>query len=131
MQNNRLVGYEYEQIAKTYLENKGYQILKQNYRTKVGEIDLIALDKDVLVFVEVKYRSDLKKGHPLEAVGKKKQQIICKCASYYMMVEGCIDRDARFDVIGIIGNAGKVADQRHIEDLPIEVLHVKNAFEYC
>lgn len=101
--NNRETGSKYERLAGEYLEQKGYEILEYNYRCKTGEIDIIAKDGAYLVFCEVKYRSDDRKGHPSEAVDLSKQRIISKCALYYMTVNGIEDVPCRFDVVSIEG----------------------------
>ena len=115
MQNNRAVGSTYERIAGNYLEERGYTILKYNYHCRMGEIDIIAKNRSEIIFVEVKYRKNLKMGNPLEAVNYKKQQAISKCASYYLLGKGLHNSSVRFDVIGIIGD---------------EIQQIENAFEY-
>ncbi len=91
----------YERAVGYYLEQQGYQILEYNYRCKIGEIDLIARDGEYLVFVEVKYRRDQGKGDPLEAVDRKKQRKICRCAGYYLLEHHLGKIPCRFDVAGI------------------------------
>lgn len=114
--SNRELGSRYESIAASYLEEYGYQIIERNYRSKRGEIDLIALDGRTLVFIEVKYRSELKKGSPLEAVDWKKQRQICRTAQVYMMERQVSqERACRFDVVGILGE---------------EITLMQNAFEF-
>lgn len=81
--NQRSVGARYEQVAGKYLEQQGYQILQYNYHCRQGEIDIIARDGEYLVFCEVKYRTDRRKGMPSEAVHIRKQQVISRCALYY------------------------------------------------
>lgn len=120
MQNNRTIGSEYEQVAGKYLEQQGYHILCYNYRCPLGEIDIIAMDSDILVFVEVKYRKNLTKGSPLEAVNSKKQKVISKCANYYITGKRLYGNACRFDVIGIVGK-----DTEHME-----ISHIEQAFEY-
>lgn len=88
-----------------------------NYRCYFGEIDIIAKDRDVLVFCEVKYRSTLKYGEGLEAVGYKKQRRISMCALYYITEKYIEQCPVRFDVISILGNG--------------EVRIIKNAFDFC
>jgi TIGR00252 family protein len=108
--NKRLVGKSYERIAGAFLEKQGYQILQYNFYCKIGEIDIIAKHEQTLVFCEVKYRKNLQKGHPFEAITKRKQQIISRCAMYYltkMQTELQVKLqvktpDIRFDVIGIV-----------------------------
>lgn len=99
--NNRETGSRYEKMAGKYLEQNGYEIIEYNYRCKTGEIDIIARDGDYLVFCEVKYRSDARKGHPSEAVNLAKQRTISKSALYYITVNGLEDMPCRFDVVGI------------------------------
>jgi len=114
--NKRTVGTKFEQIAAEFLQKNGYEILEFNFRSRQGEIDLIAREEEYLVFVEVKYRSNLKSGMPQEAVDLKKQRIISKVATYYCMKNNCFDTvPTRFDVVAIL------------ED---EIKLLKNAFEY-
>lgn len=104
MKNRRATGIDYEQKAAKYLKDLGYQIIEQNFRCKIGEIDLIAREGDYLVFVEVKYRTDGKMGQPQEAVDFRKQQKICKVASYYCMKKRISGMQAcRFDVAACMG----------------------------
>lgn len=103
--NNRETGSCYENIAAAFLEDQGYVILERNYRDRIGEIDLIAKDGEDLVFVEVKYRKDCKKGYPEEAVGYRKQQHIRHTAQYYLYRRhGGRDIPCRFDVVSILGD---------------------------
>lgn len=100
--NRRKVGAEYEKAAGKFLESQGFQILEYNYRCKKGEIDIIAKEGGYLVFCEVKYRKNAKKGYPAEAVGLRKQRILTQCAQYYLMAKGRADLPCRFDVISIM-----------------------------
>ena len=99
--NNRETGSYYERMAGVYLTEKGYEILEYNYRCKLGEIDIIARDGDYLVFCEVKYRADDRKGTPAEAVDYAKQRVISKSALYYKTVNGIDEIPCRFDVVSI------------------------------
>ena len=100
----REIGSRYEYIAASYLEKNGVQVIEQNYQRKTGEIDLIAKDGEYLVFIEVKYRSDEKKGEPLSAVDYRKQKRICKTAQWYLTEKKIgTQTPCRFDVIGILG----------------------------
>lgn len=111
-QNNRLVGKRYEQIAAAWLTQQGFTVLAQNYREKPGEIDIIAREKDYLVFLEVKYRATDRYGTPPEAVNRKKQQTIRTVAALFLKKNHYAqDTKVRFDVIGIQGNRLK-----HIKD---------------
>lgn len=103
-ENKRDTGRRYEQAAARYLEQQGLRILERNYRCRQGEIDLIAQDGRVLVFVEVKYRKTAAKGEPAEAVTPLKQQRIRSVASYYLYSRRHgEDAPCRFDIIGILG----------------------------
>ena len=102
--NTRNTGTSYERKAAEYLEQQGLVILKHNYRCRQGEIDLIARDKEYLVFVEVKYRSQNRAGYSLDAVKPAKQKKISKGARYFLAAEyHCTEIPCRFDVIGIDG----------------------------
>ena len=101
---SRRRGTYYENLAAEYLMQKGFQILHRNFCSRVGEIDLVARQKDYLVFVEVKYRSNLKNGYPEEAVTDKKQQKIRHGARYYLYRHDYSeDTPCRFDVVSILG----------------------------
>ncbi|TCT16986.1 putative endonuclease [Natranaerovirga pectinivora] len=103
MKNNRKIGKEYEDKARRFLESLNYKILETNFRCKIGEIDIIGQDNDYLVFVEVKYRKNDKKGDPSEAVNYYKQRTINKVANYYLMKKGYGYHTAsRFDVVVIL-----------------------------
>ena len=103
MENKRSVGANYEKIAGEYLEKQGYEIIEYNFYSHAGEVDIIAKHEGYLVFVEVKYRENDKKGHPLEAVSLQKQRTISKCALYYLKKNNLYGVPVRFDVVGILG----------------------------
>jgi len=111
-------GKKSESIATGHLKKHGYKILEQNYRTKLGEIDIIAKDKDTLVFVEVKARSSNRFGNPKWAVTPRKQKKISMVALLYMKSAKQSNVKARFDVVAISSAKDKPS---------IEI--VKNAFE--
>lgn len=103
--NQRKVGSQKEELAKAYLERLGFRVMEQNFRIRQGEIDLIGYDQEVLVFVEVKFRSDKKAGMPEEAVTARKQRQICKTALFYLQRKGLgTDIPCRYDVVAIDGN---------------------------
>ena len=86
MEYKQIIGAKGEEKACKYLKMKGYQIMEKNYRCKLGEIDIIAKDKNKeIVFIEVKTRSNLKYGNPAEAVNSGKQIHIKKVASYFLL----------------------------------------------
>ena len=101
--NRRHVGAAYEEIAAAYLTAQGYVVRERNFRARSGEIDIIAQEENVLCFIEVKYRADLKDGGPLAAVDHKKQRTISRTALYYLLKNGYpTDTPCRFDVVGIL-----------------------------
>lgn len=102
--NKRRIGTSHEELAASFLEKKGVRVLERNFRSRQGEIDLICRDGEYLVFVEVKYRRDAKKGSPEEAIGLAKQRKICKVAAFYRVLHQLSDDTAvRYDVIAIEG----------------------------
>lgn len=107
-ENKRKTGAYYEKMAGEYLQQKGYEILEYNYRCRAGEIDIVARDGEYLVFCEVKYRKDNKKGTPLEAVTQRKQRTISRCAMFYIMEKGLDGQACRFDVAGITGSREQI-----------------------
>ena len=111
-------GESSENLAAWYLKENGYKILEQNYRNRLGEIDIIARDKKTIVFVEVKSRRSIRYGSPKWAVTPKKQRKISMVALYYLKTTNQIDAKARFDVVSITANR---------DEPQIEI--VKNAFE--
>jgi putative endonuclease len=101
---NKVSGDHAEKIAIKYLINKSYKIIEKNYKNKIGEIDIIAKDKDILVFVEVKFRSNDYFGLPREAVNTNKQFKIRNVATQYITSNKLFDKTCRFDVLEILGN---------------------------
>lgn len=108
-----------EDLAVRFLKKQGYRILQQNFRCRFGEIDIIAKDRDVLVFIEVKSRRTDAFGHPKTAVTRAKQEKISKTALHYLQLHPETDCRARFDVVTVnAASAGK-------PDVEI----IKNAFD--
>jgi putative endonuclease len=91
-----------EHEAAEELARRGYVIVARNYHCRGGEADLVAEDGDVLVFVEVKTRSQLRHGLPREAVGWTKQQRLGRAAEHYCAAQGIEDRPIRFDIVEVI-----------------------------
>lgn len=100
-------GADGERAAAAFLERQGYRILARNYRTRLGEIDLVAEDGQVLVFVEVKQRADDRFGGPGEAVTVTKQARIARLARQYLAGRRLPERPCRFDVVMIWGQDPK------------------------
>lgn len=115
----RLFGQHGEQRAAQFLQSLGYTIVDRNYRYPRGEIDLVAQDKETIVFVEVRTHRSQEFGNPLASVNKRKQRQIAMTALHYLSRFHLHDRAARFDVIGIMGE-GDTA----------QLTHIKEAFEF-
>lgn len=118
--NKKTVGSVGEKIAAQYLSKKGYKILEKNFKCKIGEIDLIALYKNQIVFVEVKTRTSVNFGLPSEAVDFHKQQKIVKIAQVYIASSNFKQYQPRFDVIEVYLNPEKLTLEK--------VNHILNAF---
>jgi len=111
------LGKDGENIAADFLEKNGLSIIRKNYRTVFGEIDIIAKDREVIVFVEVKTRADDSFAHPFEAVNQKKREKIRKAALCFMKGQKR-EFPARFDVLSITSYRGET-----------RIEHIKDAFE--
>lgn len=111
--DNRRRGTYYEQRACQFLGEMGYGIVETNFLCKSGEIDIIAVDGDVWVFVEVKFKKSARYGQPYEMVHYAKQQKIGKAAMFYRKKSNISDQSFRFDIISILGD---------------DIEHYKNAF---
>ena len=94
-------GKEGEKIAAAYLEKNDYRIIEINFRCPIGEIDIVAKEKNDLVFVEVKTRKSIALGYPEQAVGLRKQKKMSQLALWYMQKRKIVDTNARFDVVAI------------------------------
>jgi len=112
--NRRTTGTLGESAASEALTRAGMKILARNFRRSTGEIDIIALDKRIYVFVEVKARRSLKYGRPSEAVDRVKQQHIVRTAQLWLSENGLDDVPVRFDVV---------------EVLPDRIVHLRDAFD--
>lgn len=110
--NNKQIGRKGEEIAANYLAENDYYILEKNFRCKIGEIDIIAFDKEEkkIVSIEVKTRRSIKYGLPREAVDKKKQKHIISATKYYLLINKLMNYKIRFDVIEVylIGDIYKI-----------------------
>ena len=105
-----------EDLAERYLKKVGFLILERNYRCRIGELDLIALDGNSIVFVEVKTRQNQSFGLPCEAVNQEKIRHIRRTAAYYLMNHPFEDLDQRIDVIELL----RIKDKtyfRHVMDI--------------
>ncbi len=119
--NNREKGSWYEDLACDYLKDNNVRILKRNYRTRSGEIDIIAKDGDYYCFIEVKYRRDNRYGGPEMAVDFAKQKQISRVSRHFLYtILKSEEVPIRYDVIAVNGQKGAVS-----------IRWLKNAFDYC
>ncbi|HYE80550.1 MAG TPA: YraN family protein [Clostridia bacterium] len=102
MGKNKVFGAFGEEIASAYLTERGYRLLDRNFSCKAGEIDIIAVHGDSIIFIEVKTRSSEKYGQPSEAVSTVKQRRMVRTALYYLQKKRLLDYMCRFDVIEIM-----------------------------
>lgn len=107
-----------EIAAAKYLTNKGYIIIEENFRCRMGEIDIIATHDDILVFIEVKTRRSLSYGLPGESITETKLHHIKKTINYYILINNLHYRDLRIDVIEILIK-NKKAYIHHIENVQL------------
>ncbi len=114
------LGRQGEAAAARYLKRLGYKIVARSRRSRLGEMDIVAVDGRTVVFVEVKTRRSHSAGHPAEAVDDKKQARLTRIALAFLKGHGLLEHSARFDVVAITWPAG--TRRPTIE-------HYKNAFE--
>lgn len=107
-------GVRGECLAEEYLVRQGMEIAERRYRARDGEIDLVMLDGDTVVFTEVKYRPSARKGDGLMAVTPAKQRRIIHAALAFLVEREWMERSVRFDVVEITASG---------------VLHIRNAFD--
>jgi putative endonuclease len=109
-----------EDLAVAELEQRGYAIVARRWRSRAGEIDIIARDGETLVFVEVKAREDHEFGDAAESVTMRKRRTMVRLARAYVAEQRWIDRPCRFDVVTIHLDAGR----------PVVTVYA-NAFDEC
>jgi len=114
----KALGIEGEDLAVKFLKKIGYRIVAKNYKTQIGEIDIIARDGDTTVFIEVKTRTNDSFGYPFEAVHRVKRQKLKNLALLYLKKQGK-ELPVRFDVLSILCT----------ENGKREIEHIKDAFE--
>ncbi|CAH0119792.1 MULTISPECIES: YraN family protein [unclassified Paenibacillus] len=118
--NKKELGLAAERLAEQYLTEKGYRIVRRNWRCRSGEIDLIVLDGNALVFVEVRSRSGVTRfGTAAESVTERKQRQVRATAEVYLYRERQTERTVRFDVVTVLFQPGGSVK---------EIVHWPNAF---
>lgn len=116
--NNKTTGKYGEDIAAKFLQKSGYKILERNFRySRLCEIDIIAKEKDTIVFVEVKTRTTTAFGHPFEAITKSKLLNVFKAGLFYLQNTQEQHKNYRIDIISVIGN---------LNDNTPKIEHLKN-----
>ena len=110
-----ILGKVGEDFSAKYLEKQGYKIIDRNYKIRTAEIDIIAEKDNTIIFVEVKTRSNIRHGFPVEAVNLRKQKRIIQAASVFLQDEKYFDFNCRFDVIEVY-SVGDELNLRHIEN---------------
>ena len=104
--NSAKIGRDIEQKASGWLKAQGLQLLQKNYCCRLGEIDLVMLDGQQLVFVEVRYRRHIGYGGATASVDRRKQRKLCRAAAYFLACNPTLaQRRCRFDVIAAQGKA--------------------------
>lgn len=117
---NRFFGDRGEREAARYLRRRGCKILARKFRTRFGELDLVAKDHETIVFVEVKTRSSHQTGHPAEAVTPAKQRRLTQLATAFLKRYDLFEHRARFDVVSIVWSS---------DSQTATIEHIPNAFE--
>ena len=118
MNNNKRIGNIGERLAKVYLLINGYQILKCNYRIKIGEIDIIAKKNNIIHFVEVKTRTN-KRIEARESIGKLKCSHIWRVAKYYIYINKIYNIGCQIDAIEV-----------YLQKNSIEIDHIEQIIDY-
>lgn len=116
---NKAIGKYGESIARDFLINNGYKILNMNYRNRYGEIDIISIKNDIIIFCEVKSRYTNSFENPIEAVTYYKQKQIIKLSEMYLLYEKYNNYNVRYDVIEV--NFNKLNNN-------FKVNHIKDSF---
>lgn len=111
------LGRRGEELAREYLEDAGYAILTTNYRSPLGELDLVVKKDDTVIFVEVRTRSTPSFGTPLESIDRRKQEKLIRLALQFCAHHCLYSKNLRFDVIGIYMDVQRP-----------KIEHIENAF---
>jgi putative endonuclease len=115
--STKTLGERGEKLAATWLQHRGFRIVESNYRSRLGEIDLVCRDGRELVFVEVKTKSSAAFSDPVQSVTNTKQHKVRRLAEEYMISRRLEDSEVRFDVLGVT-----------VDSEPPAFEHIKGAF---
>jgi putative endonuclease len=116
-ERKRLLGQRGEAIAARHLTGLGMEVIDRNWRCDAGEIDLVLRDGRVLVVCEVKTRTSIAFGTPLEAIDQRKLDRLRRLAARWLRAHDCHPDDVRIDMVGVLAPPG----------LPVEIEHVEGA----
>lgn len=116
----RDIGKRGETLAQEHLRQQGYHILQTNFRCKLGEIDIIARDNHIVVFVEVRTKTSTALGPAYNSVTPSKRKQVKRVALYYISTYNLVNTQFRFDVIGI--HLNPASDEYHLD-------HIQSAFQ--
>ncbi len=113
------VGQKGEQAARDYLEQKGYSIIETNYRCRLGEIDIIACDGDMVVIVEVRAKTGLAFGRPEESINQEKARKLHRLALQYIQSNYHREISSRIDLVAVMidRGSGVVKEIKHIKNI--------------
>lgn len=117
---NRIIGALGEEKAGRFLKRNGYRILAKNFRTRLGEIDVVASHKDFIVFIEIKTRVTSSLGPPYLSVTRAKKRHVVLCALAYLKRHNLIDSNWRIDIVSV-----KLDKEYNVENIEI----IENAVE--
>ncbi len=115
------LGQRGEVLAAEYFEQRGYRVLTRNWRTPEGELDLVVAGEGICIFVEVRSRTSIEQGHPVETIDGRKRARLLRAARTYIDQEHPSAAVFRFDVVAVVFSSD--------DDEPREVLHVEDAFQ--
>lgn len=107
-----------EDLAADYLQHKGYTIIERDWKSGRRDLDIVAKNGNVIVFVEVKTRRNSLYGQPEEAVDYRKLQSLQQAINHYIKFRH-ISQEVRFDIISIVGTIGAEPDIQHIQDVAL------------
>ena len=114
-ERKRLLGQRGEAIAARHLTGLGMEVIDRNWRCDAGEIDLVLRDGSVLVVCEVKTRTSLAYGAPLEAIDQRKLDRLRRLAARWLRVHDCHPDDVRIDMVGVLAPPGAPVEIEHVE----------------
>lgn len=115
--DRKILGALGERLAVAHLKKMGYKILEVNYRCKLGEVDIIAYGDNTYIFIEVKTRTGILFGRPIEAINHKKQDHMVRVALSYIKAKGLAQCNYRFDAVEVLFEGKKLSEIQHIKNI--------------